>query len=49
MKKNNRIMSLDINDQISATLTEIKLHAVSYYKSSLGETGIKYANLEPGF
>lgn len=48
MKKNNRIMSLDINDQISATMTEIKSHTVSYYKSSIKESVNKYANIEPG-
>lgn len=48
-RKTNRINSLDINGHSTSNLKDIKHHVVQYYKSILGEPGMKFGYLESQF
>lgn len=48
-KKTNRINFLDINGQQNSNPTDIKAHITQYYKSILGEPGLKFASMDPHF
>lgn len=47
--KHNRISRLVFNNRDLTSPQDIQNHAFAYYKSILGESGVKYDYLDPDF